>query len=356
LGYAAAVLARRAGYDHGWLPSARLDVPVISVGNLSTGGTGKTPLCAWIVRELAARGRKPGLLSRGYRAAPDGRNEEARLLERSCPGVPHVQDPDRVRGGRELVRSGVDVVVVDDGFQHRRLKRDLDLVLIDATRPWGLPRVAGEGAPVCALLPRGFLREPLSSLARADAIVLTRTEQVEAAVLDELERALARRAPGRPLVRTRHRTRCLVDEQGVETDPATLAAREVDLVSAIGNPEAFEASVRATGAVVREHRVFPDHHAYAAADLAGLPARGRRLVTTAKDAVKLARLGSPFMTLEIEIAIESGAPVLEALIDALPFRRTASGSSATVPVASSAARALAATRRESSDRWSGAHA
>jgi tetraacyldisaccharide 4'-kinase len=349
--FRACVAARRTAYDRGWLASRRVAAPVISVGNLSTGGTGKTPLCAWVVRQLVARGWKPGLLSRGYRAAPDGRNDEARLLERACPGVPHVQDPDRVRGAHALLRGGAEVIVLDDGFQHRRLARDLDLVLVDATRPWGLPASSDrEGSePVCALLPRGFLREPPSSLARADAIVLTRTDHVSARVLDDLERALARRAPGRPIVRTRHRTRCLLDALGAETDPRTLSGREVDLVSAIGNPEAFERSVRATGAVVGEHRVFPDHHPYVRADLEGLGERERMLVTTTKDAVKLARLGCAFATLEIEIEIERGAPVLEALLDALPLARDS--------VESKPARtACDAASGRRLQRWSGAHA
>jgi tetraacyldisaccharide 4'-kinase len=346
IGFGAAVIARRFAYDRGWLASIRVDAPVVSVGNLSTGGTGKTPLCAWIVRELEARGMKPGLLSRGYRAGADGRNEEALLLERLCPDVPHVQDPDRVRGAHELVARGVDAIVLDDGFQHRRLARDLDLVLVDATQPWGLPHVGNEPT-VRALLPRGLLREPPSSLARADAIVLSRTSGLSrdadvrdgasgAAELESLERELERFAPGRPIVRTRHRTRCLRDERGAESDPSTLGGREVDLVSAIGNPDAFEASVRATGAIVRRHRVFPDHHHYVAADLEGLARDDRRLVTTAKDAVKLAGFDIAFQTLEVEIAIDSGAAVLSALLDALPHARTASTRDAAAGARSSA--------------------
>jgi tetraacyldisaccharide 4'-kinase len=357
LAFGAAVRTRRAAYDRGWAPIARLAVPVISVGNLSTGGTGKTPLCAWIVHELASRGRNPGLLSRGYRAAADGQNDESRLLERLCPGVPHVQDPDRVRGGRALVERGVDAIVLDDGFQHRRLARDLDLVLVDATRPWGLPRVEPGAEPVCAMLPRGLLREPPSSLARADAILTTRTEQASVRELEELERELLRVAPGRPIVRTRHHTRCLRDERGRESAASALERSEVDLVSAIGNPEAFEASVRSTGAIVREHRIFPDHHEYGSADLDGLARGGRKLVTTAKDAVKLAPLGVPFLTLEIEIVIESGAPVLSALLDTLAARvPTALSARATDALPARSSSAALAVSAQDAERWRGAHA
>jgi tetraacyldisaccharide 4'-kinase len=170
------------------------------------------------------------------------------------------------------------------------------------------------------------LREPPSSLARADAIVITRTEQVSAREVADLERAIERCAPGRPLLRARHATRRLRDEHARAAPVEALAGREVDLVSAIGNPEAFEASVRATGAIVRAHRMYPDHHAYRREDLDDLGSSARTarpLVTTAKDAVKLAPLGIAFLALEIELEIVEGRPVLEALLDALQTHEAA---------------------------------
>ena len=318
--FGAAATLRRAAYDARILPVRRLEVPVVCVGNLSTGGTGKTPMCALVVQRLAARGLRPGLLSRGYRSAPGGRNDEALLLERLLPGVPHVQDKDRVRGGRALVDQGCRSIVLDDGFQHRRLHRDLDLVLVDATRPWGLPAPAEGGEPLAALLPRGLLREPASSLARADLIVLTRASQAAAAELAGLEEEIARCAPGKPVLRADHRPARLVDERGGERALGSLAGMEVDLASGIGNPESFERSVRSLGAHVRVHRTFPDHHAFVAADLtglAGLGQDGRALVVTAKDAVKLAPLGARFLALEVELVIVAGDAVLDAHLDAL---------------------------------------
>jgi tetraacyldisaccharide 4'-kinase len=153
--FGAAATLRSALYDRGWLRSERLDAPVVSIGNLSAGGTGKTPMVAWVVRELQKRGLRPGLLSRGYGAQAGEPNDEALLLAELLPGVPHVQDPDRARGGRALCELQVDVVVLDDGFQHRRLARDLDIVLIDALRPWGLPRASEASRPLAAFLPRG---------------------------------------------------------------------------------------------------------------------------------------------------------------------------------------------------------
>ena len=315
--YAAAASARAALYDRKLLPVARLPVAVLSVGNLSVGGTGKTPMVALLVRLLRARGRRPGILSRGYGAPAGEANDEARALDALLPGVPHVQDPDRVRGGRALVeRHGADTLVLDDGFQHRRLHRDLDLVLVDATRPWGLP-AAREGAePVAACLPRGFLREPPRALRRADAVVMTRCDQVPAAALERLRAQLRELAPGAALLEAEHRARGLA---GMQNQPAMgldcLQGREVTLVSGIGNPEAFERTALGLGARVREHRRFSDHHDYSAGDLAGL--EGRTLLTTSKDAVKLRGLAPGALVLEVECVLRSGAPVLEALLDSL---------------------------------------
>ncbi len=310
------VRARRALFDLGLLPVARLPVPVVSIGNLTAGGTGKTPTAAWVVRELVRRSRRPGILSRGYGAVEGGPNDEASLLSRLCPGVPHVQDPKRARGGAQLVGHGVDVVVLDDGFQHRWLARDLDLVLVDALRPWGLPRVEGAAA-VRALLPRGLLREPPSSLERADAIVITRSDQVPAAEIERLEAEVARLAPGRPLARAVHTPRAWRTEAGEEHPLASLADKKVDVLTALGNPDAFEATLRGLGLAVREHRALPDHHRFTAADLEGL-GKGRPLVVSGKDAVKLDALGAAYWCLEIDLSVTSGAAPLQALLDALP--------------------------------------
>jgi tetraacyldisaccharide 4'-kinase len=312
-------------HDRGWLPFARLEVPVISVGNLSAGGTGKTPFVLMLLGELAARGRRVGVLSRGYRA-PEGEgtiNDEGELLARACPDLLQVQNPDRVAGGYALIERGAEVIVLDDGFQHRRLRRDLDLVLVDATRPWGLPVPDGgprDLPPVRALLPRGLLREKPTALRRADAIVVTRSDQVDPALLEALEAELFALAPGKPLLIAEHRPVALRTAGGSRLELASLAGREVDLVSGIGNPEAFEATVVRLGAIVGEHRCFPDHHEYAPLDLEGLGEEGRRIITTAKDVVKLERGDrSPEVSvLEIELLVVRGKPVLEALLDALP--------------------------------------
>lgn len=310
---------RAAGYERGWLASAAAPVPVVSVGNLSAGGTGKTPCVAFLARELQRRGWRPGILSRGYRAprgAPARANDEARWFDAALEGVEHVQDPDRLAGAYALAQRGVDVILLDDGFQHRRLRRDLDLVLIDATRPWGLPPPPAGGAPVRACLPRGLLRESPAALARADALVLTRVDQAEAGALEALRSELARCAPGRPILLASHRAVHLSGPDGVPLALDELAGREVELVSALGNPEAFQRSVEDLGARVREHHVFPDHHEYTAADLARAGTGGRWLVTSEKDAVKLAGLRRCHV-LGTEFELREGGAVLAALLDAL---------------------------------------
>jgi tetraacyldisaccharide 4'-kinase len=316
--FGAVARLRRRLYERGLLPVARLEVPVVSVGNLTTGGTGKTPFVAFVVRAFEARGLRAGVLSRGYgpRAA-DGTNEEARVLARMLPDTLHEQDPDRVAGGQRLVERGVDAIVLDDGFQHLRLARDLDLVLVDATRPWGLPAPDAGGEAVRALLPRGLLREPPAALERADAVVLTRADQVAPERLAALESELQRLAPGRPVLHAVHRPTTLVAPDGTTLDPTALAGRAVDLVCGLGNPEAFAATVTGLGARVRTTRAFPDHHDFAPGDLDGLGDAETWVVTTAKDAAKLPR-DAAVHRLEVEIELVRGAGVLDALLDALP--------------------------------------
>lgn len=322
--YGALVRLRGALYDRGWLPMEHVDAAVICVGNLTAGGTGKTPMVAWLVRELDRRGLRPGIVSRGYGApTSDGASDEARLFADELPHVPHVVDADRTRGARALVERGCDAVVLDDGFQHRRLVRDLDLVLVDATRPWGLPAVDAGGEGVCALLPRGLLRERPAALRRAHCAVLTRVDQVQPAALDSLRARLEALAPGLPIVLTEHRPCGLRRlRASVRESPADLSGTRVELFSGIGNPEAFERSVRALGAQVVAHRRFGDHHAYVEGDLSGLGAGGARVLTTTKDAVKLealsARARLEVWVLEVELAVRAGASVLAALLDALP--------------------------------------
>ncbi len=173
-----------------------------------------------------------------------------------------------------------------------------------------------------ALLPRGLLREPLSALARADVLVITRAEDVPEPWLAELEAELARAAPGAPILLAAHRPVALRDAQGAVHALEELAGREVELASAIGNPQAFEGTLRKLGARVVRHAVFPDHHRFRAEEAAELGrharASSRALVVTSKDAVKLAPLGLDFLALEIELVLVRGAAIARARLESLP--------------------------------------
>ena len=319
--FGAAARTRGLLYDRGLFRAQRADAAVISVGNLSVGGTGKTPMIAWLARELRARGATVGILSRGYGASDGAPNDEAVMLAEDLPDVDHVQDRDRVRGARLLASRGVDVILVDDGFQHRRLARDVDIVLMDALRPFGLPVPASGGEPVRAFLPRGLMREPLAALRRADAVVITRAEDAGPATLGRLKELAARWAPGVPVALATHapvRLRPYV--AGAENDaaPESLAGCDVDLFSGIGNPGAFERTVKSLGAIVHEHRVFPDHYLFSGEDLAGLGTK-RAAVTTAKDAARLRTASVPappaLRILDVELVIGEGRAHLCGILD-----------------------------------------
>ncbi|MBU6174878.1 MAG: tetraacyldisaccharide 4'-kinase, partial [Planctomycetes bacterium] len=157
--YAAAVTLRNWAFDRGFKKTIGVEIPVVSVGNLTAGGTGKTPTVAFLAKWFRAQNKRVAILSRGYGAGSDGRNDEAKELEITLPDVPHLQSPDRIASARIAVDElGMELLLLDDGFQHRRIGRDLDIVLLDAREPFGFGH----------LLPRGLLREPLRSLKRAD--------------------------------------------------------------------------------------------------------------------------------------------------------------------------------------------
>ncbi len=161
--YTAAVRWRNRRYDGAHAAIARVGVPVLSVGNLTLGGTGKTPLVEWIARWFGERGVRVGIVSRGYGATNGQKNDEALELELSLPNVPHVQNPDRVAAARDAIeRHGCQLILLDDGFQHRRLGRDLDIVLLDASAPFGFEHV----------FPRGMLREPLAGTGASGGCLL----------------------------------------------------------------------------------------------------------------------------------------------------------------------------------------
>lgn len=308
--FGAGVALRNLLFDLGILRAQRLALPSVSVGNLSVGGTGKTPVAAWIAGELAALGAKPAIVMRGYGA------DEPLVHARLNPAVPVVANADRVAGAREAKARGASVVVLDDAFQHRRAQRDVDLVLI-----------AAEQGMAQRVLPAGPLREGRGALRRASAVIITR----KSATLAEAEAVAAAwtgfaGAPPTAIVALRPgdlRPVHAADAAAQSSD--LLKGSRVLAISAIGNPEAFEQQLAALGAVVTS-AAFPDHHPFSAQDGARLAAEASvhdRAVCTLKDAVKLASLwprGAPplwYLSQAVEVE-RGGALIREALRRLVP--------------------------------------
>ncbi len=309
--YGAIAAGRNLCYWSGVFSVVKVAVPVISIGNLTAGGTGKTPMVATVVRILQDLGRQPGIVSRGYRANDTGMNDEKWVLEHLCPAVPHVQNPDRITAAKSVIDDHVvDTIVLDDGFQHRRIRRDLDLVLIDATNPFGYDYI----------LPRGLLRESLRGLQRADGVVITRCDQVSASKLAGIEQRIYRTAPQHRdrMVRVSFCPTGLLDVSGVAHPLSRIEGCRVMLLTAIGNPQGFVSTCRGVGAHVIHKRIFSDHYHYTQQDLVSVLSEATQhkvdiVVTTVKDIVKIQSLEReptssttvPIMALEIATAFES---------------------------------------------------
>ncbi len=310
--YAAGTWARNQLYELGIWRGQSPGAPVVSVGNLTTGGTGKTPVVAAVVHALQRHQRQPGIASRGYRALDAAGNDEKRVLDLLCPGVPHLQNRDRVSAARDLAARGVEVVVLDDGFQHRQLARDLDIVLIDATNPWGYGRQ----------LPRGLLRESPDGLSRAGLVVVTRADLATAT---ERERILAaiRRQTAAPVVVSRFIPHGLRDATGQLHPGDDWRGRRVVGFCGIGNPEAFRATLERMGVELASHSVsaFADHHHYTRDDRDRLlaeadAAHAAGLLCTLKDLVKfpVAETRLPILAVDIAFDVIDGRDAWDAAV------------------------------------------
>ena len=307
LPYATVMRLRRWAYRRGILRSHAADAAVICVGNLTTGGTGKTPMVVWIVRQLAEAGRKVAILTRGYKAV-EGTSDEAELLKSLCNAAV-VINPDRVAGAASAAADGADVLVMDDGYQHRRLRRDLDIVLVSAANPFGYNWC----------LPRGLLREPPSALRDADVIVITHSDEVPPERLAELKQRLGRLACGATIGLANHRPTHLIADRGEIAPLSDLAGRKVFAFCGIAAPEGFFAMLADLGARVVGRRALEDHVHYTAALQADLQAAADdtdadMVITTQKDHVKLADtdLGPRTWQLVMELdVIAGGDEILE---------------------------------------------
>lgn len=281
--YGAGTTVRNALFDRGVKKVHRVPVPVISIGNLTTGGTGKTPIVAWFVQELQKQGQKPGIISRGYRADETGVNDEKRVLDRLCPRVPHEQDPDRVRAAEKLIREQqVTCLVLDDAFQHRRIDRQLDVVLIDASNPFGFD----------ALLPAGLLREPPKSLCRADVVLITRSDTATHSQLQAIQEEIRSVGCEAEVFQTCFEATELLDGDNNRTEMKAVRNKRVCVMTGIGNPEAFITTCQSEGAIVVAEKIFPDHYHYRPTDLIEIQKQATQkncdaILTTLKDLVKI---------------------------------------------------------------------
>ncbi|MEP6689957.1 MAG: tetraacyldisaccharide 4'-kinase [Gemmatimonadaceae bacterium] len=304
LGYRGVIALRNTGFDVGLLRSSLPPIPALSVGNLTVGGTGKTPFTAWMTTRLIDAGARPAIVLRGYGADEPGVHA---VLN---PGVQIVVAADRVRGIARAAEQGADVAVLDDAFQHRRVRRDVDLVLVSAER-WYEHR---------HLLPAGPWREPLSSLARATAAVVTRksaSAERAASVASALERAIG----GARIATVAFALGELRSIRGDGRPLAELNGVRVLAIAAIGDPGAFAAQLVEAGACV-SLRAFADHHAFTRTDaeqLARDAATHDVVVCTLKDAVKLdglwPRAAPPLWYVSQRISVERGATALDAALE-----------------------------------------
>ncbi|MEQ8850041.1 tetraacyldisaccharide 4'-kinase [Botrimarina sp.] len=327
--YRLGVWWRNRRYDTRPELTHRVAAPVVSVGNLTLGGSGKTPMVKWVARTLRAGGVRVALASRGYGAEEQGPNDEALELEHALPDVPHVQNRDRVAAARLAIEElAAQAVVLDDGFQHRRLARDLDIVLLDATQPFGFGR----------LFPRGALREGVRSLRRAQVVCLTRSDLIDAAAREAIRRRAAEAAPAALWCESVVRPTALVSvadgaapadhgDWGVEPLGA-LRGERVLAFCGIGAPHAFRETLRTLGAGVAGLIEFADHHRYTRDDVERITREAAacdaaRVVCTTKDLVKIgvATLGGrPLSAVGIDLVLTEGKPQLKARLDEIVHR------------------------------------
>lgn len=343
--FAFVVSVRYLLYRTGLMRRYPLGIQVISIGNVTAGGTGKTPVTEIFARTLAAQGRKVAILSRGYRRkeAPfwrrlftqvvepplvvsDGKRvlldsetggDEPYMLASNLPGVAVVVDRNRVKAGRYAIkRLGCDTIILDDGFQYQKLKHSIEVVLVDSTNPFGNGN----------MLPRGILREPARHLKRADIIFLTKCRGDVSAVREEIRRYNTKAE----IVECNHAPKVLKDVWSREEYPLTwLKGKTTCTLSGIASPKGFENSLRHLGAKVIWCERYADHHRYASSEI--LYALNRTadmgadaLVTTEKDAVRFPRLEtSPVKCLYLRIAIEilNGAENFTSIINRICFRK-----------------------------------
>ena len=304
---------------------AQVTVPVISVGNITVGGTGKTPFVIWLCNLLREENINCAILTRGYKAVT-GENDEPGMLAKNCPGTAVVVNPDRLAGAIEAVKKHrAQVLIMDDGFQHRRLHRDIDIVTIDAMLPFGYGR----------LLPAGLLREPVSALKRAQAAIITRCDLVSRNDMSGLTATISRINPNLIVAQTIHSP--VFAASGKRQIPLEeLKNKKTFIFCGIANPDSFFATVGLVGANIAGSKIYDDHHSYTAGDVEGIyrdaaQSGAEMILTTEKDYNKIGLPDSPSVLelayLAVRLQFVDGADRIRELIERslsgkIPRKRT----------------------------------
>lgn len=322
MGYMLVIRLRNLLYDKSFFKTYRCDPAVISVGNITLGGTGKTPLVIWLCKLLQQQNVPCAILTRGYKTRGTSHEsqeaiiDEPAILAESCPQAKVIVNPDRVAGASEAIRNfNAKVLVMDDGFQHRQLGRDLNIVTMDATRPFGYGKI----------FPAGLLREPMNSLKRAHAVVITRCDQISELELDQIEHKLKTFNPNLILARSIHAVACVKTHDNKNIDIEYLNGKKIFAFCGIGNPDTFFNTLRAMGGELAGSKIFNDHYLFTEACLNDIykhagDAKAEMILTTQKDWTKIGRLtlGTrhiPLAYLVVDIKFLAGEDKLRSLIN-----------------------------------------
>lgn len=307
-GYSLITAVRNRLFDCGIFKTNKAALPIISIGNITTGGTGKTPLVIWFANKID---KKCAVLTRGYKTG-NRMTDEPELIKQSCPNAKVIINPDRTQGAKTAVENCSEICIIDDGFQHRRLYRDLDIVAIDATEPFGFGRI----------LPAGLLREDIKGLKRADAIIITKTELVDKEKIVEIKEKIISFNLDAPIAET------IYNIKNIRTKDENINIKDIKdkkilAFCGIGNPDAFFRTLEQTGCKIVKKEIFDDHHDYSHNDIEKIAKETRNIadmaLTTQKDWVKvrerISDIDTIFARLEIEVQFVCGEDKITELIE-----------------------------------------
>ena len=285
-------------------------VGVISIGNITAGGTGKTPMVIWLYNYLQNKGVKCSILTRGYKSAGGG-NDEPAILAKNCPGASVVVNPNRLEGAIEAVKKHrAQVLIMDDGFQHRRLHRNIDIVTIDATRPFGFGK----------MLPAGLLREPITSLRRANAAIITRSNLVSENDLSDMENTLKKINPNMVISKAVHSPLYVMSAGDKKIPLEQLKGKTVFAFCGIANPEAFFSTLKTLSVKVVGTGIYDDHYSYTIENVEQILQQAKQagaemVITTEKDSNKISGAGGDLAYLAIKIRFTAGEEQICGLIE-----------------------------------------